>query len=370
MICDSTVDQLDLGAIRNPQEIFDDLFRLFTGNPIILTDEKCMDLRQAAEALDNPELLDLIMRFVGDQGQISVSNCLSRLAFRHKSGLDIEDEVNFVALHFHELGANDLSALPLEILEEIATSDCLRLKDEDSFLKFVLSLEEEKCSILCGYVECQYLSGESMARLLSKISPEDLNPHLWGSICRRLQCNLPNSISDSIRFGKISEIFEFSEGNEFHGILDHLSKSCGGNVHEKRIVDISSSGDDCGKCWEVASGDRLDYWYSEDAPNSWICFDFKDKRVQLESYALKSGSNGNSFPMEWEVSGSEDGVYWTSLDRRNGSELAGNSRVRWFGCADVKDEFRYVRLQQTGKNSSKADYLVLSAIELFGVLKC
>ena len=109
---------------------------------------------------------------------------------------------------------------------------------------------------------------------------------------------------------------------------------------------------------------------------SWICFDFKEKRVELTGYSLKSYSTNNPLglspcePVQWVIEGSNDGSNWREVDRRNTQDLKGKSIVKTYSCSvdDKTESFRFVRLRQTGKNVKGNDYLGLSAMEFFGTL--
>jgi uncharacterized protein YlxW (UPF0749 family) len=74
--------------------------------------------------------------------------------------------------------------------------------------------------------------------------------------------------------------FLYSETSPLSEILDFLAKSCGGNDQAKGIVNITTSTTESSfSCENITSQGWTDYWYSQDVPNSWICFDFKDKSI-------------------------------------------------------------------------------------------
>jgi hypothetical protein len=177
--------------------------------------------------------------------------------------------------------------------------------------------------------------------------------------------------------GSRFELFVYKPGEEFNGILSHLTKSCGGNVHEKGVVNITSSGDERNMCSQVADHGWNDYWYSHDAPASWICFDFKDKSLSLRHYTLKSGGNPYQPFVHWEIEGSNDGSptgTWKSLDSRNAyvtKDFSGTFVVKSYSCTHVNSNefFRFIRMRQSGKNMYGKDYLMLCNIEFFGTIK-
>jgi hypothetical protein len=243
------------------------------------------------------------------------------------------------------------------------------LKDEDSLAAFLCKHFDDPGPLL-SYIRSEYLTVSGISRILEYISPDNLNWHLWASLCRRLVLPVTIDISQSERFIVTTppfETFEYFDNSPFSGIISCLTGSCGGNIHEKGIVAISSSGDQYRHCWEVANHGWKDYWYTTNRPNSWISFDFKIRSISLSSYTLKSHSGGGNFFISWTIEGSNDGTTWTMLDNRNTRDLAGKSIVGNFPCCSGNTSFfRHIRMRQTGKASSDAHNLILTNIEFFG----
>ena len=150
-----------------------------------------------------------------------------------------------------------------------------------------------------------------------------------------------------------------------------MREECGGNVHTKGVVNITASSNQYNETYQVTDYDWLGSWSTGWDPNSWICFDFKEKRIGLTGYTLKSRPAGPNYghPVQWVVEGSNDGSNWREVDRRNTQDLNGKSIVKTYSCGSGKDEsFRFIRLRQTGKNAGGNDFLMLSGIEFFGTL--
>jgi hypothetical protein len=172
-------------------------------------------------------------------------------------------------------------------------------------------------------------------------------------------------------FGLGPKLFRYHEGGEFDGILSNLSRECGGNVHEKGIINITASSTALNNCWQVADHGWDDRWISNNSPHSWICFDFKDKCVSVTHYTLKSHNGNLNFPVQWEIEGSNDGSAWKSLDSRNTKELAASGRARTFECCNANSDefFHLIRMRQTGVTSHNSNYLIFSTLEFFGWMK-
>jgi hypothetical protein len=68
------------------------------------------------------------------------------------------------------------------------------------------------------------------------------------------------------------------------------------------------------------------------------------------------------------LEGSLDGSQWSELDRHEDDTTTNDQhRIGTFRVSDSQ-ECRFIRIQQTGKNSGGQDYLVLYAFEIFGRL--
>ena len=155
-------------------------------------------------------------------------------------------------------------------------------------------------------------------------------------------------------------------------MICHLREECGGNVHEKGIVEITASSNRKNQCHQITNYGWNDWWETRDEANSWVRFDFKTRRVYLKSYSLKSDGGSCQHLLRWSIEGSNDGNEWKEIDKRDTQDLNGNYIVKNYECElnRTSEEFyRYLRLRQTGLNSYNNHYLKLSEIEFFGVLQ-
>jgi hypothetical protein len=370
---DCTVDEIVVDHIEDICG-FESIISLLEGDSIEVNEVNCSSLDCLSVYLENDELSAATLKFRLGSEAICKSNAISRLDMKISHKASGEDELEFISSHFYEFGVEDLKMMKIDDLETVLSSDSLRLESEDSFLEVVSELHEEG---LLRYVECSFLSESGIERFVELISREDFrfDEILWSSICRRLVRPLKtgNCEVGSERFIFKKESFPF-EDSPFSGILSHLREKCGGNVHEKGIVSITSSGDECNQSWQVADHGWNDRWHSTNAPNSWICFEFKRNSISLQNYTVKSDPHrgqGYHHLREWVVEGSNDNGNWEILDSRNTQELNGASLVKTFKCSSENSSkfFRFVRLRQTGKNCAGYDNLMLTGIEFFGSLE-
>jgi hypothetical protein len=204
------------------------------------------------------------------------------------------------------------------------------------------------------------------------------------SICRGSDSDVPRSRSAS-RLGAASlrplHRLPKAKSDGMDGIIASLTAECGGNVADRNVVAITCSkpstdrihaarnivdlrSDSC-----FLSASRFFTGGIPHMRNNWICYDFKNRRVEVTHYAIRTGS-GLCHPKSWLLEVSEDGENWEEIDHRdNCTELSGKNRTRIFEV-ERAGEGRFVRLVNIGKNHYGDDCLALSAWELFGTVRC
>jgi hypothetical protein len=177
---------------------------------------------------------------------------------------------------------------------------------------------------------------------------------------------------------------EFAPNDRLDGIVAHLARVCGGNVHDQGVVAVTSSRpvDDKPKNAAKNAADvKSDSWFSsirrkksEEIPhtwNNWLCYDFKQRMVALTHYAIKSfskGTVGGQNLRSWLVETSVNGVDWTTVDYQDtNSDLNGKNLTRLFAVKQT-GECRLVRLVNIGRNHAGTDEMCVSAFELFGTV--
>jgi hypothetical protein len=162
----------------------------------------------------------------------------------------------------------------------------------------------------------------------------------------------------------------FSAEAPLHGIIRHLSEKCGGNVHAKGVVTITASSQNQNlRVHQLANLDSDTIFNSQNLPNQWFCYDFKDRRVILSQYSVRTYKYAGYNPRSWVVESSVDGETWSELDRKvNCDDLFDSKVVRTFPIAHPV-ECRMVRFRQTGPNCRNHHHLCLTAFEVFGTVQ-
>jgi hypothetical protein len=160
----------------------------------------------------------------------------------------------------------------------------------------------------------------------------------------------------------------------FEGLICHLGKCSGGNPHEKRIICATgtpSNGRSCYQPQNVADLQTDSFFYSKNDAGQWLCYDFKDMRVAVTHYILRSGGGSvDSYHLRsWVLEGSADGSKWTEVDRRdNESRLNGPKAIGTFEVRTVI-ESRFIRLRGTGPTWNNRNYVIFEAFDVFGGLR-
>jgi hypothetical protein len=376
VLSDPTITCLENSTIKDPDAYFRLICDVYEGSSLSISEANLHPLLSLCDWLDNPELLSALHTFESGLDPLSISNVIDRLVLKSSRGVDFTCEAEFISSNFSKFDLSSFRCINSTIFERIVSSESLRLMTEDSLLNVLCSLGYFE--LFC-YVECLYLSSSAIDTLLNSISISSLNSEVWSSICRRLRCSVGLSAigTNSTRFvgGLPSGNFPFAD-DPFGGILSHLSSICSGNVHKCGLVNITCSSTSSNQCWQVADSGWTDFWTSTDQKDSWICFDFKSRSVQLQHYSLKAASIV-CYMTDWVIEGSNnDGATWTEIDNQHTDSLIGSGCVKTFACASAGSStaFRLVRWRMTdqGKltpgSARCCNQAKLSGIEFFGFL--
>jgi hypothetical protein len=327
-------------------------------------------LRTLGLILGNSELVEQVEHVqVLPQVPLDRSNVCSRLSRKIADRLPWPAEAKFVALRFGELDAADLRRLGAEVLDVVLSLEGRDSANEGFLLQFLLDSGPEDAALLMRHLRAQYLSREAIAAFEARFTkPVDpgLASAMWVAIRDRLvvttprrELNCPMQDASKIQTG----------------IISHLTREHGGNVHEQGIVTITSKSVADGhpaptpqRVADLASGESF---RSDNVKGQWICWDFRDSRVRVTHYTI-----GAIALLSWIVEGSMDGWNWTELDRQ---------QVRWDWDAGIAPDVffdtgyitaaistvarvRFIRLTQMAMNANGDDHLTVDSVEFFGTL--
>jgi hypothetical protein len=341
-----------------------DVVSLSRNGSFVLNSSNVKSTLTVVECLGNQELIEQLMEFARPTGELTLSNVRERLSLADALDAPRFPEIEYLASHIYEVDINVLKSLSHSCLREVFGSDKLQLESEDSLLNSILGLGRGYFDFL-GNVRSEYLSVSGIDRLLTSISIDEIDGEVWSGLCRRLRLSVkPQSILES-RF--CLHHFTIDSSRRFDGIVSWLTRKCGGNVHKHGVVSITASSSYRHDCCQVADYNWHDYWYSRNQANSWIQFDFKHRQVSVTNYSIKSDGTSCNHLLHWSLQGSNDGQSWTVLDQRDTQDLNDNYIVQSYECGSHQSsQFQFIRLIQTGPNSSNYNHLMLANLEFFG----
>lgn len=185
---------------------------------------------------------------------------------------------------------------------------------------------------------------------------------------------------------------QYDRSNRFNGILSFLTTKTGGNIHDNDTIEITASSVHHKKAKLVKSlgtyepkimldnlkepnKSATDFYAPEDGINDfWVCFDFKNYRVQINGYLVKSNRFWDvSKAKNWVIEISDDGQKWIEIDKKTEcSSLRGNDAVEYFEIESQLKFPRFCRFRHIGecwKGTKNNGYVGISFIEFYGKFK-
>ena len=336
-------------------------------------------LLRLSQELENAELLSSLFAMINPES-LSLAEAIRLLRVETDLGSAFSDRFgkvrNFIASHFYEI---DKEILDFETLQLLLSSPALQIEDEDSLYDFVRSRSEDDLRFrsLFEFVYFDYLSVdriENFASSLNEKSLNDTNYGVWGQICRRLM--LEPKLTENPR--QVRSNFKFDASKPLQGIIAFLTRQYDGtlrNVHDQGIVNITASSvlnnKPCFHPKNAADFETEWQFYSENQANSWICYDFKERRVSPTSYSVRSNtqSRAGDHLRSWVVEVSNDAESWIEIDRQEDNPtLQASLALKNFKISTVPNgAFRFFRLRNIGTtNSGGYRYLIITGLEIFG----
>jgi hypothetical protein len=120
-------------------------------------------------------------------------------------------------------------------------------------------------------------------------------------------------------------------------------------------------------------------FYTDPVPNQWVAWDLKSgHNIAVSAYTLRARNvapdhllrnwvlEGTNTVSAFDVAGL-NGASWTAIDTRSAdTTLAANSQYYTLMVNGSTAPYQYLRLRQTGLNSTSSNYLTLGKIEFYG----
>lgn len=342
-------------------------------------------------------LNDDIFSTISSQNAISHLKLLFNFYQKNSEEFDrynsqIQKLILFVSSHFYEIVKEEMKQLPFEIISSIVSSPSLKIADEDSILEFIMSLYEEDrnyAPLLSNVAFCN-LSDEAVDSFIDRFLIDDLNSEIWRAIFSRLSKSKQNSMSSKVKSEGRYEInggrneedenyeikeIESASDHKLEGLMHFLTKETGGNIHDNGTIEITSNSieNDRRHPKNLVDYEILSAYSSKKDTESIVCFDFKDKKIKLNSYSIRSSNNGpgSCHLRNWVVEVSNDKEKWEEVDRHSDdSALNGLGIIANFEVSKKLNGFyRFIRLRQTGPSWANANRVYFYMVDFFGKIK-
>lgn len=363
--------------VVDPKSCFIQVMDLLKGGSIEISEENKDVLFEIAKSLEITELYECIMSLYPEQ--LTVANVLTHLTLKANMQLPNSNEVDFVAANILSFDKAELAKLPNTVMCEILSSDALP-KDKHEEIYFLVESATKanpSCFSLFEKVSFEHLRVETMSRFISLCDNMkgciSLYSGVWRALCKRLLLDVSEGgaqlpIPDEKPSVKISMT---NDSFPLEGILHYLTQKGNGNVHKTGLVKVTSSSHySIRHPYKIVDFTQDEYFYSNDAKNQWLQYEFNGYIITPESYTLKTRTYGGGYHiMSWAIMGSNDGENWSEIDRReNVTEMNDEGVVKSFKVTNPMS-CKFVRICQTGPNSLGTDVMTLARFELFGAVQ-
>ena len=297
---------------------------------------------------------------------------------------NMKEVLEYIGEHFEEL-KNEIQELTNEEIIFILKNDKIKVEKEDIIWEFVkeriknqseMNIKNKRDkSMLLGIIECKHLNKESFKEYIDMIEEEDIQNEsiIFRKIREILINNLDNlHLEEDLKRKMKDNIMNINhqEGKNFEGIINHFQNQSEKRILEQGIISITASSvnDSCGP-EHLIEYDSNSYYYSNNNAGNWIEINFKEKKVKINGYSLRTygyGYNGYNLK-NWVIEGSKDKNQWIEIDKKeNNFDLNGSSFEHHFPISKSTDAFQYIRLRSIGLNHYGNNHIILTKLELYG----
>ena len=319
--------------------------RLFKLNFTILYRIFSQFQSQTTKIETNPEIFNFLFKCLDNYGrQASVLFTTMHFESHHLNILVTKYSKIF---DFHFINSQFMKAIyeqQNDLLKK-QIEDSIKLEASNKQLMDKINEYEDKISVMENEIE-QLKKINKQQEIVKNIFEEKLVKRL-----EKLEVSY-NELKEKANQKFNQEINE----NESHFIVDckeginhYLIKKTGGNIHDNKTIEIttnSCNGDYAHpKC--MIDYQKKNYYHSKEDKNFDIevCFDFKDKKVQIEKYSIKSARSGVDLK-NWVIEVSNDRSKWEIIDSHsNESSLKDSLETKAFNTQILSGFYRYVKFR-------------------------
>jgi hypothetical protein len=379
------------------RDIFEQIIQLGYGKQIILTEENKLAILAFAKELNNKELIDACTNFNAavPQSKLTLKNAVSSLKAKLAVGVNVNDNLEYVAEHFFSIEPKDLYLLDSHTLKRLLAMPALAQRDENTLFNIIFDIVSSKGKSyvqLYDFINFEDLGTEEITRFVNGVNSDSISETAWKSIGRRListsaevqsTSSAPNeekkakkkkrakaaddddadddadvdSDDEEPKDDGKTVVFEVGE-HPFKGVINSFNTL-------KGKVAINASSKNTGFLTRIVKADNNTNFWTHNETNSWIRIDFKKATLIPSAYSLSGRCDHDFNQMQSWVFEGLSGKSWKVLDRHSEEPLA-KKVPRTFHLKNQTQAFKSFRIRQTGPNTYGDHDLVLSRIELFG----
>ena len=373
-----TVFPFTVDAKKDNGDSFDKIRRVLIDNTkVSLNDEDIKTFAAFGLEIGNDDFITpLSEKYKKASESLDKENVVSILNTKGLFGIkDTQKETTFIASNFIEMSTNEefisfaKNAENIPVINEILHSSSLLVEDEDSLLSFLLTISKSDMSesrfiALFENVFLEYCSVPKCKEFIEFVNERCQTQEmktLVSCIGRRfLQPKLPMD-PDFIKSRHLAKYTEITMDDPLNGILrrEYLKNNA--------LMEASTIYN--GDVYDLLKCDTSLDFYTINSSNSFIKASLKNgKSFVLKSYMIRARKYENCGILNnWKLEGQkESSDEWILLDSHSNEKFSA-LQVKTFNVS-CKEKLKALKLTQTGKNSSGAEYLMINAFDIFGNL--
>jgi hypothetical protein len=378
---DDTIDDIRID-VEDGDELFGSVLEAAQCGSVAVDSGHRLTFVAICAALWNSELYESVCGQLSDE--VTMDDVVDRLRFLSATRCDISAEVEFIASHFHDFlcRRDALNTIPFSLLYKIIGRGVLRVQSEDRLYDFISKGAETNQEMfrLFEFIRFECCSTDVIDDFFDLLSKHcyEIDASMWATLRTRLLLHniTQKEFPPSVKEGRSFDVPD--------GIITHVTRECGGNVHERHLVDVTSGSlekETKGPFYGAKNAADLetDSLFgsafrddSEDIPdtrNNWVCCGFKERRIVPTQHAIGTrGWTGKCHLTLWLIETAADGSIWREVAREESNHrLKRPSFTATFAVAGGA-ECRLIRLVNIGRNRRGDGNLFVSEWEIFGSL--
>ncbi|OHT05987.1 hypothetical protein TRFO_26050 [Tritrichomonas foetus] len=402
---DSSVDSYVIPHDPNYNTSYFDLI-LKTGKfeTIKITEKNIKSLQYYYKMLGNSEFSDHFINTSNKKDKTTISNVITQLKLRLQINLSINQEIEFISSHVYAL-EDQLSKenLTIDVLSAVFGHPKLCISSEEWLFNFIIekiSKEGSVYSSLFEYVDLNALSKDSLTKFFNRISLDEVNYPIWNSIIKLCLDNKKSNtettkvsekskryyVDPKVKVAAEKEAEEarkkqqnlrilnidFNNRNPWSGVFFYLTqvKNSQRNIAETGMIEITASSQNNEASLFHLVDEAQSVFVSDNMPNQWIKFDFKERRIVPRCYTLMTHHRPAHMDhlRSWVIEVSEDNIHFEEVMREINNVTLDNPGNVVVYRIDRHIKGRYVRIRMIGPNWCNSNVFAISRVEFFGSL--